>query len=146
MSHTVDTRSIVSHPKLFLEDVGYNIDKDCDRPGLWVWTGPTDGCESSFNTAEGALENAWTDACAHTMAVYNLSSDEWDSLSFEQQKQSIIEALSDDGSVTAEDFNQSPEQMDWVERVRKVYPHIGSKEAFRLAQDDYISNNGILPA
>lgn len=36
-------------------------------------------------------------------------------------------------------------QMAWVEHVRETYPHIGAKEAFRLADQEYESLDGVLP-
>lgn len=85
------------NPKLeVLEALGYDIDGDGDQPGMWIWTAPTDGCEQSYASAKEALDAAWVDAVGQTMGILNLSSEDWDALSFAQQKELITETLSGD--------------------------------------------------
>lgn len=79
-----------------LEELGYEIKEDSDQLGLWVWTAPTDACESSFDSAQEALGAAWSDAASQAMAIENTSSEEWDALSLEQQAQRILSVLSSD--------------------------------------------------
>lgn len=42
-------------------------------------------------------------------------------------------------------FDGCDEQLAWLGRIRENYPHIDPKEAFRLAEQDYTENEGILP-
>ena len=92
-----DSRPIAGHPKLFIEALGYNIDEDSQQPGLWLWTAPSDGCDSSFHTAQEALNSAWLDAVGQTMGLNNLSSAQWDAMTFGEQKTAILQALSEEG-------------------------------------------------
>lgn len=84
-----------------LTDAGYTISPDSDQPGLWVWYAPTDGCESSFESQKAAVQAAWTDAVEQTMAINNLSSEQWDALSFNQQKSQMLDALTECGDDAA---------------------------------------------
>lgn len=79
-----------------LINLGYDIDTDSDQPGKWIWTAPTDGCETSFDSAVEALEAAWTDAVGQTMGFLNMSSEQWDALSFTEQKELISDTLAGD--------------------------------------------------
>lgn len=97
MVQKTDIRPIAGNPKLFIEDLGYDIREDSQQPGLWIWTAPTDGYDISFNTAEEALAGAWVDAVWQTMGINNLSSEQWDAMSFDEQKVSVLRALSDEG-------------------------------------------------
>lgn len=99
-----DNRPIAGDPRLFIENLGYDIDTDSDQPDLWIWTTPSDGCEISFHTAKEALDSAWSDAVGQTMSINNLSSEQWDAMSFAKQKSSITEAL------TGDDGEESPMQ------------------------------------
>lgn len=92
-----DQRSIACDPRLFIEQLGYDIDKDSDQPGLWVWTAATDGCDSSFPTAEEALNGGWNDAVAQTLSISKISCEAWGAMTFEQQKTAMLRALSEDG-------------------------------------------------
>lgn len=80
-----------------LTTAGYAICPDSDQPGLWVWFAPTDGCDSSFHTQEAATQAAWSDAVGQVMAINNLSSEQWDALSFAQQKTQMLDALTECG-------------------------------------------------
>lgn len=88
---------ISGDPRLdVLEELGYDIDEDSDQPGLWIWTAPTDGCDISYDSAQEALSAAWTDVVGQTMGILNMSSEQWDALSFAQQKELISDTLSGD--------------------------------------------------
>lgn len=134
MNTNSDTRSIANDPKIFLEDLGYEITPDSDQPGLWCWIAPTDNCEISYHSDVEALEGAWFDAQSQVMGILDISTEQWELLSFEQQKAKIIEVLS--GEIDFDELNPDT-QMEWVGKVRVNYPHIGSKEAFRLAKQLY---------
>ena len=92
-----DRRPIAGDPRLFIEDVGYDIREDSQQSGLWVWIAPTDGCDASFDTAKEALESAWNDAVRQTMGINDLSSEQWDAMGFDLQKAAMLRALSEDG-------------------------------------------------
>jgi hypothetical protein len=91
-----DSRPIAGDTRLFIEDFGYEILEDVDQPGLWVWTSRSEGCDSSFLTAKEALDGAWFDAASRTMGITDLSSDQWDAMSFNGQKMAVEAALADD--------------------------------------------------
>jgi hypothetical protein len=145
MGHTknTDNRPIVGDPKLFIEKFGYDIDTDSDQPGLWIWTAPSDGCDSSFHTAQEALEAAWNDAVAQTLSISEITCEDWGQMDFDTQRVAMTLALT--GELPRLDELSLDTQMEWVERVRVSYPDIGSKEAFRLADDEYVRNDGVLP-
>lgn len=128
-TQNTDRRPIAGDPRLFIEKLGYAIDTDCDQPGLWIWTAPRDGCDSSFHTAIEALDGAWNDALAQTLAISEISCEEWGQMDFDQQRVAITFALS--GELPSLSDLSPDTQMEWVARVREVYPDIGSKEAFR---------------
>lgn len=88
---------LAGNPKLeVLENLGYDIDGDSDQPGMWIWTAPTNGCEISYASAEEALDAAWADAVGQTMGILNMSSEQWDALSFSQQKELVSDTLTGD--------------------------------------------------
>lgn len=99
MSNTqkTDNRPIAGDPRLFIEDLGYDIREDSQQPGLWLWTAPSDGCDISFHTAEEVLESAWFDAVRQTMGINNLSIEQWHAMSFDKQKAAVLLALSEEG-------------------------------------------------
>ena len=97
MTTPSDKRSIANDPRLFVEDLGYDVVEDLNQPGRWIWTAPSDQSDRSFASDKAALDAAWTDAVSWTMGASNLSSETWDAMSFEQQKASITEAMSDEG-------------------------------------------------
>lgn len=95
MTKRTDNRPIAGDPKLFLEELGYDIDEDPDQAGLWVWTAPSDGCDSSYDSAKEALEGAWIDAASHAMGISSISRAQWEAMDFDQQKAAILEVLSE---------------------------------------------------
>lgn len=84
---------IAKHPKIFLETLGYKIEDDAKANGLWFWFNAKDA-DGTFSSASDALEGAWKDAVSFTMGMKNMASEEWDALSFDQQKIEITETLS----------------------------------------------------
>lgn len=76
-----------------LEQLGYDVSHDSDQPGKWLWVSPWDGCTVSFDTPADALDDAWRDAAGRTMGAHNLSSEEWDRLSFERQHELMLTTL-----------------------------------------------------
>jgi hypothetical protein len=138
-----DNRPIAGDPKLFIEKFGYDIDTDSDQPGLWIWTAPSDGCDSSFHTAKEALEAAWNDAVAQTLSIREITCEDWDQMDFDAQRVAMTLALT--GELPALSDLSPDTQMEWVVNVREVYPDIGPKEAFRFADQDFIANEGVLP-
>jgi hypothetical protein len=138
-----DARPIAGDPRLFIEGIGYDIDTDSDQPGLWIWTAPSDGCSSSFHTAKEALEGAWNDAVAQTLSISEISCEDWGQMDFDAQRVAMTMALA--GEIPALSELSPDTQMEWVEKVREVYPDIGPKEAFRLACQEYLDNDGVIP-
>lgn len=137
-----DGRPIAGDPKLFIEELGYDIDIDSDQPGLWIWT-PSDGCDSSFSTPKEALDGAWNDAVARTLSISEISCEDWGQMDCDQQRVAITFALT--GELPALTDLSPDTQMQWISKVREVYPDIGPKEAFRLADQEYLENDGVLP-
>ena len=97
MTTPTDKRSVANDQRLFIEELGYEVVEDLKQAGQWIWTAPSDQSDRSFATDKAALDAAWTDAVSWTMGASNLSSETWDAMSFEQQKASITEAMSDEG-------------------------------------------------
>ena len=141
--NTTDARPIAGDPRLFIEGIGYDIDTDSDQPGLWIWTAPSDGCSSSFHTAKEALDGAWNDAVAQTLAISDIRCEDWGQMDFDAQRVAMTMALT--GEIPALSDLSPDTQMEWIEKVREVYPDIGPKEAFRLACREYLDNDGVIP-
>jgi hypothetical protein len=92
-----ESADIAGDPRLeVLEDLGYDIDEDSDQPGMWIWTAPTDGCETSYPSAQDALAAAWADAAAQTMGIRNLSGEQWEALGLARQMELVADTLSRD--------------------------------------------------
>lgn len=138
-----DNRPIAGDPRLFIEQLGYDVDIDADQEGLWVWTAPSDGCDISFSSAAEALDGAWIDAVAQTLSLRKISCEHWGQMYFDQQRVAITLALS--GEIPSLSDLSPDTQMEWVSKVRGSYPDIGPKEAFRLADQEYSENDGVLP-
>ncbi len=92
-----DARPIAGDPRLFIEALGYDVREDSQQPGLWLWTAPSDGCDISFHSAQEALDDAWSDVVAQTVAISKISDDAWDAMTFEQHRTAVLGALSEDG-------------------------------------------------
>lgn len=92
--------ALARHPKIFLEALGYTVDAYSEARGMWFWFTPRNG-DGTFSSPSDALEGAWKDAAGFTMGIRNIASEQWDALSFEQQKTEITEALSQGKSVMA---------------------------------------------
>ncbi|WP_166485908.1 hypothetical protein [Rhodoferax ferrireducens] len=85
-----DARPIAGDPRLVvLERLGYDVDTDDDQPGKWIWTSSTDGCDSSFETAQAALDGAWADAVRVTWSLLDMPVEQWAALSLEQQIEAV---------------------------------------------------------
>lgn len=138
-----DNRPIKGDNRLFLEDMGYDIDEDPDQPGLWQWTAPSDGCESSFDSAKEALDDAWRNAVHQTLAITGDTQEEFERMDFDQQRIAVTVALT--GEVPPFDDLSMDTQMEWVEKVRELYPDIGPKETLLLAKQEYRECDGVLP-
>ena len=91
---------IAKHPKIFLETLGYKIDGFSEVTEQWFWRKGPKG-KMSFSTGSDALEGAWKDAVSNTMRIRNITSKQWDALSFARQKIQITQALSQDETVKA---------------------------------------------
>lgn len=138
-----DRRPIADDPRLFIESLGYDIDVDSDQPSRWIWTAPSDGSGISFDSAKEALDGAWNDALAQTLEISDISCEEWGSMDIDAQRVAMTLALS--GELPFLDVLSPDTQMMWVSRIRESYPDIDSKEAFQLAGEDYVQNDGVLP-
>lgn len=140
----IDTRPIANDPKLFIEQIGYDIREDSQQSGLWIWIAPTDSCDISYHSASDALESAFGDAVYQTKRIAMISDSNWAGMDFDEQRVAITYALSE-GELP--DFDSlSPEtQMQWVGKIREFYPEIGSKEAFRLGAQEYREFDGVFP-
>ena len=91
---------IASHPKIFLETLGYKIEDHAEANALWFWFTAADA-DGSFSSASDALEGAWNDAVGITMGMNNLAFEQWEALSFDQQKIEITDALTQGKSAMA---------------------------------------------
>lgn len=145
-----DDRPIAGDPKLFIEDMGYDIDVagykvhvDDEHPCLWIWTAFDDGSERSFHSAKEALDDAWANAVARTLVSHDITSEQWNQMGLDTQRVAMTLALS--GGLPPLSELSPDTQMEWVERVREVYSDIGPVEAFRLANQEYRENDGVLP-
>lgn len=133
----------ITHPKCFIEDIGYSILQDPSEPGLWVWTDPLSNKSETCPSAEEALEGAWGHAVEQTLRIVDISEDAWAKMDGDAQRVAMTAVMT--GDIPAFDDMSPDTQMQWVERVRDLYPDIGSKEAFRLAKNDYRENDGVIP-
>ena len=68
--------------------------------GLWFWFTAADA-DGSFSSASDALESAWNDAVGITMGMNHLASEQWEALSFDQQKIEITDALTQGNAAMA---------------------------------------------
>jgi hypothetical protein len=140
----IPSRPNKDDPRIFIEELGYNIHEDSDRPGLWVWTAPSDGCDSSFNSAGEALDGAWNDAVAQTLSIREITREEWGQMDADAQRVAVTQALS--GELPRLIDLSVDTQMLWVEHVREANPDLSSAEAFRLADEEFAqSDDGTLP-
>lgn len=62
-----------------LREAGYHIGKDSDQPGFWLWTFGSDGCDSSFESEDEAINGAWDHAIKHVLAYQELDASAWSS-------------------------------------------------------------------
>jgi hypothetical protein len=76
-----------------LDSCGVEIKEDGDQPGLWVWIGPTDGCESSFESEVEAVDSAWQEVCRQVMRAKAILESDWDLIGFEEQRSHIKEIM-----------------------------------------------------
>ena len=144
MAQTIktDNRSIAGDPKLFIENLGYGIEPDSASQGLWLWKTEDDSSCLVFRSAEEALNGAWIDAVAQTLSISEITCEDWGQMNFDAQRVAMTLALTDELPALSD---LSPDtQMEWIEKVREVYPDIGSKEAFQLADKEYLENEGVL--
>lgn len=98
--------SLIDHNAMkdVLESIGYDIDEDSDQPGKWVWSAPSDGCDTSFPSEAAAIGDAWRDASRQAKAIHSddgMSDDTWNALSFEEQSRKIA-ALAEDADAPAD--------------------------------------------
>jgi len=77
-----------------LEELGYELSEDSARPGLWVWTAPTDACDSSYESRGAAVAGAWKDACEQTRNINSISDSAWQDLNIADQIEAVESALS----------------------------------------------------
>lgn len=113
---------LLAERQALLESFGYVILEDSDQPGLWVWTNGEDGCDSSLNSKEDAIEEAWSDAIGQTMGANNLSSEAWDAMSYDQQLEVMKETL---GSETQTDATKYFKTVVQVEILSEDAPFSG---------------------
>jgi hypothetical protein len=129
-------------PRLFLEDLGYDIDTDSDQPGLWIWTAPSDGCDSSYPSAQEALDGAWNDASEQARQCGNISSHAWEKMSFDRQRMAITLALSGELPPLAD--LRPDTSMEWVSAVHALRHDLGPKETYQLAEKHYLAHDFFL--
>lgn len=84
-----------------LEEFGYEFREDSDQPGKWLWTTPTDICETSFESAKAAVENAWEDAKQQALAIKGAGEEEWLAMTSGARIEFLREALAADESAPA---------------------------------------------
>jgi hypothetical protein len=90
----VDLKALTIDPRIFIEELDYDIDTDSDQPGFWIWTAPSDGCDISFQTPKAALDDAWLNAVTQTLRIKGIDRQVWDTMPFVAQKYAITSALS----------------------------------------------------
>lgn len=134
---------LCANPKLFIEELGYDIDTDSDQRGQWVWTSSHDGYESSFATPLLALESAWDDAVRRTLANGGVTEEEWLAADFEGKRVAMTLALT--GEVPSFESLRLETQLKWVDRVRERNEDFGNQKAMRFAEQDYLDARGKLP-
>lgn len=97
-----DAKEVSANPTLdLLEEIGYSVCYQLSsesKPGGWVWEAPSDSSDSAFPTEAEAISDAWRDIAGQTMAIHNLSSEQWDELGFGKQATLIRETVCDDGA------------------------------------------------
>ena len=79
MSHLDNQREIA-------QAAGFDVREDPDQEGLWLWRMEDgEGSDISFDTEEEAWANAAADATEMAMMHADLSDEDWDTLSSQQQ-------------------------------------------------------------
>lgn len=86
----------VTHPKCFIEDIGYSILQDPSEPGLWVWTDPLSNKSETCPSAEEALEGAWGHAVEQTLRIVDISEDAWAKMDGDAQRVAMTAVMTGD--------------------------------------------------
>lgn len=134
---------LLAERQALLESFGYAILEDGDQPGLWIWTNGSDDCDSSLNSKEDAIEDAWSSAIGQTMGANNLSSEAWDAMSYTQQLEVMKETL---GSETQTDAKKYFKTIVQIEVLSEDAPYSGSIQNLAYAiTEGYISSRQLDP-
>lgn len=99
-----EAKEVMANPTLdLLEEIGYSVvfqlSTDTVKGG-WCWVAPSDASAETFASEADAITEAWQDIAGQTMAVHNLSSEQWDSLGFARQAV-LIREMFDEGTTLA---------------------------------------------
>jgi len=81
-----------------LETIGYEFAPDTVEPNRWVWGTPSNASETSFDSQEDAVTNAWDDAAQQVRGIREMSQADWDTLSLSKQGELIENILGDSES------------------------------------------------
>jgi hypothetical protein len=83
--NTTTSYSIENRKNLFLKSLGYGLDDDGARLGLWGWVGPNNSSDGSFGSRTDALEDAWLVLSSSCIVDSKLTEEQWESMSLEKQ-------------------------------------------------------------
>lgn len=95
-----------------LENSGYQVVQDHDRPGLWIRSflpdeDMTDGLEVSFGTRDEVIEYAWDHACCHVTNFHEIDLDNFNRREFSSQCELFVEAFGLDQAVESQSLDFS---------------------------------------
>lgn len=79
-----------------LQQLGYALLPAGDDGKLWQWTAPSDASTQTFATPLEAAEDAWADAVQQTRAIESITDGDWAGMTFDQQTERVLAALTDD--------------------------------------------------
>lgn len=79
-----------------LGKAGVDVCEDSDQPGQWLWMDGNEGSDISFDTEIESIWDAWSRLAGLAMGHNDLSSEDWDRLSIDQQVALVTELFSEE--------------------------------------------------
>lgn len=79
-----------------LAECGVTVAEDSDQPGLWVWYGDAEGCDSSFGTEGEAVDDAFAVAIEHARVIRGMDDARWGEVTLPERMGIVQDALSVD--------------------------------------------------